>query len=818
MDRYQQGVLYSIFMLRTHLKFATRVFLKDKFFSVLNILGLALGIAVSIVLLLILQNDLTYDQYHVNHKRIFRLGGHLKATGVDSKTARSARELGNILRDEFPEVQNVVRANSWDRILVKYVDKAGKEKAFYEEDIVRTDSTYFQVFTHRFLAGDPNTCLRDLNTVVLTETTARKYFGSEDPLEKSLFIGDELWKVTGLIEDLPENTHLKFDLLLSRLVDREWAMDAGQVKSEAFWNPDVYTYLLMPDNYDVKAFHAKFPDIFTKYYKSFGDQVGGTYEPILEPLAGIHLHSDLDADEPHGNLNYLYAFTGIGIFIIVLACINYMNLSTAKSVKRAPEIAMKKALGSSRGSLRASFLLESVFLSLISLVVAIGIVYFLLRGTSFNQLIDKQLDPDFLGNPLLPMGSLAIALGIGIVSGLYPAFYLPGVPTLEALKGSFRTRKSSHFLRRVLITTQFAISIFVVVCTLFMKDQIDYVRNKELGFNKDNVVLLPIQDTLVQRQLAGIKDQFLQHPNITSVTTSYDFPGSVNNGSVMWAEGKEGMKQQAFTLMFVGDEYLKTMGMDLVQGRDFRVGPKADIEDVFIANEAAARLMDWGTDAVGKKVKFFHGKTDGQVIGVVRDFNFNSLHNAVEPLLIVKARDEGGFLHLKVTSNDLINTMDFIKEKWMTLDPNHPYEYFFLDQRFNEQYREDETQHTLLSGLSGICIFISLLGLLGLSAFTAAQRTKEIGVRKVHGASIPQIIFMLYKDVMYLIIIAAVLIIPLAYLLINQWMSNFAYKMDLDYTTFGVVAVFALVFAFLTVAFHSLRTARTNPVDSLKYE
>lgn len=805
-------------MLRTHLKFATRVFLKDKFFSVLNILGLALGIAVSVILLLILQNDLTYDQYHVNHERIFRLGGHLKATGVDARLARSARELGNILKEEFPEVENYARANSWDRTLVKYEDRDGTEKAFYEEGIVRTDSTYFQIFSHKFISGNPKTCLRDLNTLVVTKTTAQRYFGQEDPLEKSLFIDGQSWKVTGVIEDVPENTHLKFDILLSRLVDREWVMDQGQIKSEAFWNPDVYTYLLMPAGYDTKNFHAKFPAIFTKYFKSFGDQVGGSYEPILEPLADIHFHSDLAADEPHGNMAYLYAFTGIGIFIIVLACINYMNLSTAKSVNRASEIAMKKTLGSSKGSLRLSFLLESVFLSTVSLFVAVAMVFVLLRTTSFNQLVGKQLEPDFLGNPVLLVGSMAIALGIGIISGIYPAFYLPNVPTIQALKGSFKNRRSSHTLRKVLITTQFAISIFVVVCTVFMKDQIDYVRNKELGFNKENTVLLPIQDTLVQRQLNGIKNEFLQHPNITATTTSYDIPGSVNNGSVMWAEGKEGMKQQAFTLMFVGEDYFKTMGMKIIQGRDFHNGPKNDVDGTFIANEAAAKLMDWGSDAVGKKVKFFHAKEDGQVIGVVKDFNFSSLHNAVEPLLIVKAREEGGFLHLRVKGEDLPKTMDFIKDKWTKLDPNHPYEFFFLDQRFNEQYREDETQHTLLSGLSFVCIFISLLGLLGLSAFTATQRTKEIGVRKVHGATIPQIIFLLYKDVMYLILIASVVIIPLTYYLITQWLGNFAYKMDLNYMTFGIVAVFALLFAFLTVAFHSLKTARTNPVDSLKYE
>jgi putative ABC transport system permease protein len=330
---------------------------------------------------------------------------------------------------------------------------------------------------------------------------------------------------------------------------------------------------------------------------------------------------------------------------------------------------------------------------------------------------------------------------------------------------------------------------------------------------------LPIQDTLVQNQLTGIKAEFLQNPGITAATTSYHVPGlNVGGGSVMWAEGKEGMNQQAFTLMFVGEDYFKTMGISLIDGREFQSGPNADVEDVFVVNEATVRLMGWGDDAIGKKVKFFHAEKDGQVIGVVKDFNFNSLHNPVEPLLIIKAREEGGFLHLKVKGENLPETMEMIKSKWSKFDPNNPYEYFFVDQRFNEQYEQDEVQHKLLSGLSYVCIFISLLGLLGLSAFTAAQRTKEIGVRKVHGATIPNIIFLLYKDVMYLVLIAAVLIIPVAYYIITEWMGNFAYRTELNYLTFIGVAAFAMLFAFLTVAFHSLRTARMNPVQSLKYE
>ncbi len=805
-------------MFLTHLKFFVRVFLRDKFFSVLNILGLALGIGVSIILMLILQHDLTFDKHYANHERIYRLGGHLQATGIDIRVARSARELGGILKDEFPEIEAVTRANNWDHTLIRYEDK-GKEVAFYEEDVVRTDSTYFQVFSHEFVAGDRNTCLNQLNSIVITESTAARYFGNADPLDKTLMVDDQAWKVTAVIKDLPENTHLKFDFLLSGLSkSREWTQDAGQIKSEAFWNPDVYLYMLMTENYNPQRFYEKFPGVYNKYYKSFGDQVGGKYGAIMQPLADIHFHSDLSADEATGNINYLYAFTGIGIFIILLACINYMNLSTAKSVKRATEIAMKKTLGSGRRALILTFLGESVFLSFISLIIAIAIVVVVLDATPFNDLIDKNLRLNIFGSPVILFGSFGIALGIGILSGLYPAFYLPGVPTLAALKGSFKNRKSSHALRKILITTQFAISIFVVVCTLFMQDQIDFMRDTDMGFNKENILILPIQDTLVQHQINAIKSEFLQNPKILDATTSYQVLGMGTGGPVMWAEGEEGMKQQAFSMITVGKDYFKTMGIEILKGRDFQPAPDADVDNIFMCNEAAAKLMGWGDNPVGKKVRWFHGEKDGQVIALIKDFNFESLHNPVDPLLIIKSREEGGFLHLKVSGDGLPQTMDYIREKWAGYDPNHPFEYFFLDERFNEQYKADETQHKLVSGLSYICIFISLLGLLGLSAFTAAQRTKEIGIRKVHGASVPGIIYLLYQDVMYLVIIAAVLVVPAAYYIMDMWMGNFAYRMELSYLTFGVVTMLALLFAFLTVAFHSLRTATTNPIDSLKYE
>lgn len=807
-------------MLRNNLKFFVRIFLKDKFYSMLNILGLALGIAVSIVLLLVLQNDLTYDQHYDSHERIYRIGTHVQATGLDVRLARAARELGPILKEEVPEVENFVRVNRGGPTQVKYQSATGEEKAFNEENIIQADSTFFQVFSHRFISGNPGTCLEGPDNIVLTESTAKRYFGDDDPANKTLQIDGTLFNVTAVIADVRENSHLKFDMVLSQVPDRPWVRgEDGQPKSEAFWNPDTYLYVMFPSNYNIADFEPKYHSIFNAYFKPFGDQVGGVYNPpILQPLASIHFHSDLDADEPQGNIAYLYAFTGIGVFIILLACINYMNLSTARSVNRAGEIAMKKTFGSGKASLAFSFLGESIFLSFAALVLALGIVFLVLKATSFNDLIGKNLTLDFVNNPVLIAGTLIITVGIGLISGLYPAIILPSIPTIKALKGAYKNRKSSLVLRKMLITVQFIISIFVVVCTLFMQSQIDFVRNKELGFDKENILLLSIQDTLVQNRISSIRHEFLQNPNITGVTTSYHVPGmNVGGGSVMWAENSEGMTQQSFAIMFVGEDYLKTMNITLLDGRDFHSGPQADMANVFIANEAAARKMGWGDNAVGKKVKSFHATEDGEVIGLVKDFNFASLHNAVEPLLIIKAGKEGGFLHVKIHGN-LPETISYIKEKWANFDPNHPFEYSFLDQRFDEQYKADQTQYKLLSGLSGICIFISLLGLLGLSAFAASQRTKEIGIRKVHGASIPSIIFLLSREIMILVLLAAIVVIPIAHYMISNWLGNFAYQGPLNYSIFVFVALLALAFTFIAVGFQSFKTARRNPVEALKYE
>ncbi|MEM9829949.1 MAG: FtsX-like permease family protein [Bacteroidota bacterium] len=815
-------------MLHTYFKFAIRTFWKGKFYTLLNIVGLAIGIAVSIIILLYLQNDLTYDQHHVNHEQIYRLVTNVKGPGVEFHTASAAREMGPMLSEDLPEILSFVRLQGMGRVLVTVPGEM--ESMYNEEDWGRADSTIFNIFTHPFLEGDPVTALKEKNSIVLTKSLARKYFGEEEALGKSLLLYEskENFTVTGVIEDLPDNSHVKFDALVSFIEPREWAMQDGEFNSEAIWNPDVFTYLMFPKGYNTADFFEKLTPFHDKYIKPFGEEVSSELWFYLEPLADVHFHSEQGGDQPQGNFAYVYAFGGIGLFILLLACINYMNLATARSGNRMKEIGMRKVLGSSRRALVFSFLGESVLLSVLALLIALGLVFIILYATPFNDLIEKNLRLNLLQNPTLLFGAIGITLFIGIVSGLYPAFYLPAISSVQSLKGAFKSSSSGIVLRKSLVILQFTISIAVVICTLLMQDQISYVRNQELGFNREHLLLVPIQDTLVRNQLPYIKNDLEQYDGVLSTTVSYNVPGLSVGNSVFQVEVDSNLTTQSFRTFFVGEDYLSTMDIPLLAGRDFHPDLAGDTDGKsFIINEAAAKELGWYNptqegakleDALSARLKFYHGEELGNVVGIVQDFNVSSLHNAIEPTIIIPANEPGGVFYARLKGKNIPETMDFIEEKWGTYDPNHPFEYEFLDASFDELYRADERQSSLISVLSGICLLISLLGILGLSAFTAEQRTKEVGVRKVLGATVPQIVYLLFKDVMLLVVVASVIAAPIAYWLIDRWLQDFAYRTDINILLFILAGIAALVIALATMSFHSLKAARRNPVVSLRYE
>ncbi len=819
-------------MFKNYLKFALRIFWKDRFYATLNVIGLATGIAVSLIILLYLQNDLTYDQHHQKHEQVYRIVSNFETQdgGISLNAATSARQLSPLLQEDFPELQAFARFEGTGTMLVN-VPEEGNSQPYNEGHLMRTDSTVFEVFTYPLLAGNPNSALRQQNSIVLTEKLAQKYFGEQEALGKTLWLGEEKepHTVTGVMENLADNSHLKFDGLLSGLDTRGKANQDGSFNSEAIWNPDVYTYLLFPEGYQPDNFFAKLPPFYDKYIKPFGDQVNAEMWFYLEPLADVHFHSRQERDEPQGNIAYIYTFAGIGLAILLLACINYMNMATARSGSRGKEIGIRKVLGSTQQKLFFSFLGESLILSFVALIIALGLVEVILIATPFNQLIQKELSLDLLHNPVLLIGVLGITLFMGIVSGLYPALYLPAIHTIKSLKGAFKSSSAGLSLRKMLVTLQFVISIAVVICTLMMQDQLSFMRDKELGFDKEHLMIVQVQDTLVERQLPVIGNELQANSNILGTTVSYNIPGVNVSNQVFSVETDSAMDNRAFNIVNVGKDYIKTMGMTLLAGRDFpeHLTGEENGRD-FIINETAAKALGWYQpaqkgakleDALDKQMTFFRREVPGRVIGIVQDFNISSLHNAVEPTVLVPHNEtSGSYFYARLRGENLSQTIDYIREKWATYDPAHPFEYSFLDQKFNEQYQADERQSALISILSGICLMISSLGVLGLSAYTAEQRTKEIGIRKVLGAKISQIVYLLFSDVMYLVIIASMIAAPIAYTLMTYWLQDFAYKTDINFLLFILAALAALVIAFLTMSFHSLKTAQRNPVDSLRNE
>ena len=699
-----------------------------------------------------------------------------------------------------------------EHVLVKKGDKT-----FYEGNVAETDSTYFKIFDHEFIEGDVKTCLANPNNVVLTETTARKYFGDKSALDEVLTIAGKETKVSAVIADHPENTDLKFDFLLAGLPEKRPTWDAQTYANRkpdvlVFWSVDSFTYMILPENYDVNNFSSRFKPIFDEYFTGLGDEL--VFAPVLQPLADIHF-SGFNG-EPSGSMANLLSLSAIGLLIVALACINYMNLSTAKAIKRATEITMKRISGSGRGALVASLIGESILLSLISLLFAIVMVYVILDVTSFNTLIGKNIKLDLLKEPGLLLAAFGVAVSIGVASGVYPAFYLTRLPIVASLKGTFRTGKAGLFMRRSLITFQFCVSIFVVLITLIMSDQLEFVRTKDLGFDRNNLLVITAQDEATASKVDAILNDFSSDSRIVSSTVAGQIIGTGTGGEQMLLEGTTGMEQKRVQMMCIGDNYFETVGLQLTAGREFIKGKNED--DAYIVNESLVKMMGWGDNAVGKKIKFFIHERLGTVVGVIKDFNVGSLHEPVEPLFMIKGSWEPGYLHLRLTGDEVPDVVASVKKKWSAIEPNYPLEYFFIDQKYNEQYKADITQNTLLGILSYVCIAISLLGLLGLSAFTAVQRTKEIGVRKVLGASIPSILLLLSKDILLLVLLASVAAIPISWFVASQWVEGFAYRAPVNYPLFFFTIGLSLGLVLLVTAFQSFKTASANPVDSLKYE
>lgn len=805
-------------MIKNHLKIAIRTLKGNKTFTAINIFGLAIGISTCLLIMLFVQNELSFDRYNEKADRIVRVVFRGSVQGEKMKEASVMPPVAQTLQKDFPEVQEATRLRKAGYPRIVSGDKVYKENAF-----AYVDSNFFHVFTLPFLKGDSKTALLDPGSIVISETVAKKYFGNDDPMGKSLHFKD--WnadlKITGVMRDMPANSHFHFSIFGSM-------MRLPESREPSWMTSEYYTYLVLPAGYDYKKLQEKMGNVMEKYAgsqveKAFGmsytqfKQKGNALGLFLQPLTDIHLHSDLNLDfEAGGDIRYVYIFSAVAIFMLIIACINFMNLSTAGASKRSREVGIRKVLGSMKGQLVRQFLLESILITLIALVISLALVYWTVPF--FNRLSEKNLSLNLLRNGWLLPGLLIFGLFTGFIAGSYPAFYLSSFNPVTVLKGKFTSNKNSITLRSGLVVFQFCISIILIVGTTIVYKQLSFIQNEKLGYEKDQVLVIEESYWLGNNQDA-YKQKLLRDPRVVSLTGSGYLPAgfSYNNNFMVYPDQKS--DQLVKTLRYEVDySYIPTLGMQMADGRNFSKSFGTDSLGLII-NEEAAKAFGWEKDAVGRSVTY--PDNDGKkitfhVVGVVKNFHFKSFHERISPLVMVLARNYDNII-VKTNTKDIPGLIATMKKEWGPMS-EAPFVYSFLDERFTNTYKAEQKMGMILGIFAGLTIFVACLGLFGLVTFTAEQRTKEIGIRKVLGATVTGIVTLLSKDFLKLVLVAFVIATPIAWSMMNKWLQDFAYKVNISAWVFVLAASLAIVITLLTVCFRAIKAAVNNPVESLRSE
>lgn len=798
----------------TSFKLILRNLLKNKFYALLNIGGLGLGVCMALITFLYLQSELGYDKHYSNQDRIYRVGSVFEdGTKVD-KYALSGIGMGPFLKDEYPEIENFVRFNfRSSRLLFEY-----EEKRLYLDDIHFADSTVFDIFHHDFIYGDPESALAQPGKIVLSRTVSELFFGNEDPVGKNLEFYNQNLEVTGVFEDLPENTHFRYSGLISNIISQP-ATNA-QIISTQLRQIGRYTYILLHEGTNIEQIKTKL-NRFTEKYGGSVEEEGDVVTPIFEPLADIHFESDLPYDKPGGNRTYIYAFLLVGALLLLLACINYVNLTTARATTRAKEIGVKKVVGARKDQLTRFFLVESGVITFTATIVGLALTELMLNSTSINQVLGKDLSLNLFSNPQLLLVVALIAATVSLLAGGYPALYLSGIKPISVLSGSFKTSPKGLILRKSLVVFQFTISIGVVIITLLMTRQIEFLRNKDLGFQKENLMVIPILSREVREGIPVLQEKLAQNNRVLGITTADQVPGIHIDRTEFEVESEEGFQNTPCSYMLVGENYLETMKMEVVEGRDFDLSRPTDSTEALLVNEAFVVQQGWD-EPLGMRFVMSEdslgNREYAKVIGVVKNFNTHSLHEPIIPIVMGLNLERTRHLHIRIAGEEVPRTVQAINREWDAIMPNTPLDFKFLDNTFDELYNADERQSRLLSLLSIVCMIVSCLGLFGLAAFTIQQRTKEIGVRKVLGASMLQIVNLLFVEIFRIILLSAIIATPLTYWAYYTWTQSFAYQLGLSIWIILATAIAAVAIAFLTISYHALRVAHMNPVHSLKYE
>ena len=800
-------------MFKNYLIITLRNFKRHKGYAFINIAGLAIGIACCILIVLYIQFELSFDKYHDKADKIYLLKRHGNFGGKEHTSSSNNALSAGFIKKDFPEVEDTVRIGFMPNPAVLY-----EEKKFYESQVLYADDSFFEFFTYPMTKGDPKSALQAPFSVVITEEITEKYFGEKNPMGKSLrFNNQDNFTVTGVIKNVPRNSHLLFDMLCSFQT-----LYSKYPKGHAFLNDftsnTFRTYILLQKGIDPSTLEGKFPDFINKYGGRKLKTFGISMEYFLMPLTDIHLHTPLSGGKTGiGTILYIYIFALIAGIILIIACINFMNLATARSAKRAQEVGMRKVLGAQKSELVRQFLFESFFYSLISLLLALGLAE--LAFSTMSSIAGYELTIDFSKMLWLFPALLGIAIFVGLIAGSYPAFFLAAFQPARVLKGSAKTGAGNSFFRGVLVVMQFSISVALIIGTIIITRQLDYMKNKNPGFDKEQVVVLPFRDEELRKSLATIKNELKVHSDIVNVSVSSDIPGQYPQYNQKLPEGFSRDQSQLMYDLVVDEDFIPTLGMEIIAGRNFSKKFGADQKASAIINETAAKEFGW-ENPLGKKIGDYRGIRT--VIGVIRDYHQIPITQEIKPLYI--RFDPGDvynpyrMLSIRIAPGSVSRVMKYIEKTWNTIYPIHPFDYFFLDESFNDQFRETERIRELLSYFAGLAIFIASLGLFGLASFVAEQRTKEIGIRKVLGASTSGIVFMISRELTKMIVLANVIAWPVAYFVMRNWLQTFPYRENISVLIFIFSGIIVLFIGLATISFQSIKAGLTNPVDSLKYE
>jgi len=798
-------------MLINYFKNAVRILISQRFYSFINIVGLSIGITACILVLLYVKNDLSYDKYHKNAENIYRIEFSITQEGNTNHLAQSQALLGPTLKNEYPEIKKISRIYFSERSLVKAGDKNN-----FEDRIVYADSAFFEIFSYKPVAGDITQFLKKPNSIILTESTAKRYFGKDDPLGKTIEIDNQYsFEVTGVIKDVPVRSHFKFDFIATySSLDKQPVAGYFPQWGATFGS---YTYMLADKGFDPKAFEKKTENFFSNYIKSYE----GGWRVLTRPLLDIHLNSHSgDEIEENSSMSRIIIISSIALFILLLACINFVNFSTARSSERAREIGMRKVIGAARFQLVQQFIGESVLFSLASLLISIFTVKLLMP--SFSSLVGTEIGIEYNSDWTTMLLILGGVLAVGILAGLYPALVISSYKPVKVIKGDYSAnscKNKASYLRKGLVVLQFSISIILIAGTLIVNLQLRYLRNYNMGFDKEYMIVLPAYGK-VGNNYKTIKNELRSIPGVLSAAAGRGAPTSSKNIGTECRPNGNSNNIGAFGIEVnsVDYDYMNHFGVKLVAGRYFSEDFPGDFPNAMVINEKMVRSLGFknAQDVLGKSYSIQLNEYKPEIIGVIKDFNSSSLHNEITNQVFMTNPNWFKEFIVKVKSENMSSTINSLKEVWAKFFPQYPFEYSFLDESIDKMYKSEEKYSKVISTFSFVALLIACLGLFGLASFIAEQRKKEIGIRKVQGASIKSIVQLVSNEFMILVIVSNVIAWPIAYYFMKKWLISFAYRIDISVWTFIGSGLLALLIAMLTVSFQAVKAALANPVNSLE--